>query len=195
MRSRRCWPWSTHWKSEGGELASTPIGVFGYGEGGQIALYAAALDSRIDAVCVSGYFDDRNNIWRQPIDRNVFGLLEQFGDAEVASLVVPTPLIIEAARGPEFVVPPGTGAAPGRLTTPDLAVVTAEVERARRLFAGLQPEPRIDLVTSGSGRHRSVRNRRDAPKIQELPHESFGSPGCRGCESEGRIRFASFESA
>ena len=55
--------------------ANTKIGVFGYGEGGAIALYAAALDPRIDAVCVSGYFDDRNDIWRQPIDRNVFGLL------------------------------------------------------------------------------------------------------------------------
>ena len=50
-----------------------------------IALYAAALDPRIDAVGVSGYFDDRNDVWQEPIDRNVFGLLEQFGDAEVAS--------------------------------------------------------------------------------------------------------------
>ena len=68
---------------------STKIGVFGYGEGGAIALYAAALDPRIDAVCVSGYFGDRNDIWRQPVDRNIFGLLEQFGDAEVASLIAP----------------------------------------------------------------------------------------------------------
>ena len=59
--------------------------IFGYGEGGMIALYAAALDPRIEAVCVSGYFGDRSDVWRQPVDRNVFGLLEQFGDAEVAS--------------------------------------------------------------------------------------------------------------
>ena len=65
--------------------AKPKIGVFGYGEGGAIALYAAALEPRIKAVCVSGYFDDRNDVWRQPVDRNVFGLLEQFGDAEVAS--------------------------------------------------------------------------------------------------------------
>ena len=93
--------------------ANTKIGVFGYGEGGAIALYAAALDPRIDAVCVSGYFDDRNDVWRQPVDRNVFGLLEQFGDAEVASLIAPRTLIVEAAKGPEFVIPPGTGGAPG----------------------------------------------------------------------------------
>ncbi len=65
------------------------IGVIGWGEGGLIALYAGARDTRIDAVCVSGYFDNRNNIWQEPIDRNVFGLLEQFGDAELASMIAP----------------------------------------------------------------------------------------------------------
>ncbi len=114
-----------------------------------IALYAAALDPRIEAVCVSGYFDDRNDVWRQPVDRNVFGLLEQFGDAEVASLIAPRTLVVEAAKGPEFVIPPGTGGAPGRLTTPKLESVKAEVEKARRLVAGLNPAPRIELVASG----------------------------------------------
>ena len=33
-----------------------PIGVFGYGEGGLLALYSAALDPRIDATVVSGCF-------------------------------------------------------------------------------------------------------------------------------------------
>ena len=94
------------------------VGVFGYGEGGAIALYTAALDPRIDSVVVSGYFDDRNDVWRQPIDRNVFGLLEQFGDAEVASMIAPRTLIIEAAKGPELVIPPGTGGAPGGSSLP-----------------------------------------------------------------------------
>ena len=125
------------------------IGVFGYGEGGAIALYAAALDHRIGAACVSGYFDDRNEVWRQPVDRNVFGLLEQFGDAEVASLIAPRTLIIEAAKGPEFIIPPGTGGAPGRLTTPKLETVKAEVERARQLVANSKPTDRINLVSSG----------------------------------------------
>ncbi|MGO9919235.1 MAG: dienelactone hydrolase family protein, partial [Isosphaeraceae bacterium] len=125
------------------------IGIFGYGEGGAIALYAAALDPRIDAVCVSGYFGDRNDIWRQPVDRNVFGLLEQFGDAEVAGLVAPRTLIVEAAQGPEVVIPPGTGGAPGRLTNPALQTVKAEVEKARQLVAGLGPKAHIELVVSG----------------------------------------------
>jgi dienelactone hydrolase len=130
--------------------SNTKIGVFGHGEGGAIALYAAALDPRINAVCVSGYFGDRNDVWRQPVDRNVFGLLEQFGDAEIASLIAPRTLIIEAAKGPEFIIPPGTGGAPGRLSTPPLATVTAEVDRARQLITGLKTDARIDLVKSGS---------------------------------------------
>ncbi len=97
-------------KDAGGDAT---VGVIGWGEGGLLALDAAALDPRIDAACVSGYVDDRRNVWREPIDRNVFGLLEQFGDAELAAMVAPRPLIVEAARGPEVVVPPGTGGGPG----------------------------------------------------------------------------------
>src|SRR5205085_5642770 len=37
------------------------IGVMGYGEGGMLALYAGALDTRIEAVYLTGYFDDRRN--------------------------------------------------------------------------------------------------------------------------------------
>ena len=36
-----------------------PVGVMGYGEGGLIALYAAALDTRVQAAEVSGYFQPR----------------------------------------------------------------------------------------------------------------------------------------
>ncbi len=125
------------------------IAIFGYGEGGMIALYAAALDPRISAVCVSGFFGDRRDTWKEPVDRNVFGLLEQFDDALVASLIAPRKVVIEASKGPEFVIPPGTGGAPGRLTTPKLESVKAEVEKARRLVSGLKPSPEIELVATG----------------------------------------------
>jgi dienelactone hydrolase len=133
-------------ESQGGR-----VGLIGWGDGALLALAAAALDPRIDAACASGHFEAREDLWREPIDRNVFGLLEEFGDAEIASLVVPRPLVIEAARGPEFEVPPGTGGGPGRIDTPDPDRVRAEVERARRLAAGLLPSPRIELVESGGG--------------------------------------------
>lgn len=126
-----------------------PIGVYGHGEGGLIALYAAALDPRIAAVCVSGTFGDRNQMWQEPLERNIFGLLERFGDAETSLLIAPRPLIIEAAGGPEVVIPKGKGAAPGRLTTPSLATVRAEVEKARALAAELGLKSAITMVASG----------------------------------------------
>jgi dienelactone hydrolase len=128
------------------------LGVIGWGQGAQIALCAAALDPRINAACVSGYFDSRQQVWQETLDRNVFGLLEQFGDAELASLIAPRPLVIEAARAAEFEVPPGTGGGPGKLTTPSLESVRREVARARQLVVGLRPPPTIELVASGDGR-------------------------------------------
>lgn len=126
---------------------SARIGVFGYGEGGMLALYAGALDPRIDAVVVSGYFDSRQPLWRQPIDRNVFGLLERFGDAELAAMIEPRAVIIEACRGPELELP-GKGGAPAVLESPDPAVVKAEVDRARALGAsGLE----LIVVDQGHG--------------------------------------------
>ena len=139
------------WFHREGNGAGTRIGVIGWGEGGMLALYAGALDPRIEAVGVSGYFDRREDLWQEPIDRNVFGLLEQFGGAEVASMVAPRGLVIEAARGPELVVPTGTGGGPGRLSTPALAAVRAEIERARQLTAALKPAPVLELVVSGGG--------------------------------------------
>ncbi len=128
-----------------------PIGAIGWGEGGMLALCAAAIDPRIDAACVSGYFDSRQNVWQEPIYRNVFGLLEQFGDAELASMIAPRPLVVEAAKGLELVVPPGTGGGPGRLVTPKLDDVRREVDRAKTLVKALAPSPKMELVVSGDG--------------------------------------------
>ncbi|MBN2311178.1 MAG: dienelactone hydrolase family protein, partial [Candidatus Hydrogenedentes bacterium] len=53
------------------EADSLPVGVAGYGEGGLVALYAAAVDTRIDAALISGYFGPRERVWAEPIYRNV----------------------------------------------------------------------------------------------------------------------------
>lgn len=136
-------------EKDSGDVAS--IGVVGWGEGGILALYAAALDERINAAVVSGYFNSRQAMWKEPIERNVFGLLEQFGDAEVASLVAPRSLIVEAARSPERHVAAGDGkGAPYDLVTPDLKTVREEFNRARALINGLEPDP-LTLVVSGDG--------------------------------------------
>jgi Dienelactone hydrolase family len=80
---------------------NAPVGVAGYGEGGLLALYAAALDTRIRAVLVSGYFQPRQDVWREPIYRDVWGLLQEFGDAELAGMIAPRSVIVEASRFPE----------------------------------------------------------------------------------------------
>jgi len=130
-----------------------PIGVIGYGEGGLTAFYAAAVDTRIAAAVVSGYFQPRERVWREPIYRNVWALLDQFGDAEIAGLVVPRTLIVEAAGHPEVAGPPKprdgrSGAAPGVIVTPAFSEVEREVERARALAAPLAP-PATVLLTRG----------------------------------------------
>jgi dienelactone hydrolase len=86
------------------------IGVIGYGEGGMLALYAGALDARIDATCVSGYFGPRDRIWEQPIDRNVFGLLEQFGDAELCAMIAPRRVVVDLYGYPKGSLPSEGGA-------------------------------------------------------------------------------------
>ena len=127
------------------------IGVIGWGDGGMLALAAGALDTRIRAVCVSGYFNARENVWQEPLDHNVFGLLEQFGDAELAAMIAPRTLIVEAARAPNVVIPPGLGGGPGRIVTPKLDEVRHELQRARQMVAPLKSTAWVELVESGDG--------------------------------------------
>jgi dienelactone hydrolase len=145
------------------------IGVMGYAEGGLIALYSAALDPRIDAVLVSGYFDSRQRVWEEPIYRNVFGLLREFGDAEIASLITPRSLIIEHSPVPKIDGPPPprpgrSGAAPGKLSTPDYDSVETECERAQAIVQpgqakGFAPPTLIcgtEGMTCGPGSDRAL---------------------------------------
>jgi dienelactone hydrolase len=134
------------------------IGVAGYGEGGLIAFYAAAVDRRIDAVLVSGYFDSRQHIWDEPIYRNVFGLLREFGDAEIASLIAPRALIVEYSKAPQVDGPPKPRtkkpeAAPGKISTPDYSTVETEFERARTLLQAGDPKvfDRFKLISGTEG--------------------------------------------
>lgn len=122
------------------------IGVFGYGEGGMLALYAAALDDRIDAVGCCGYFSSRQRMWREPIDRNVFGLLEQFGDAELVTMTYPRQVYLEVGGGPQVALP-GKGGAPGRLHNPSRLAAAFELKRGGRFYTdqGERPPHKIGL--------------------------------------------------
>lgn len=135
-----------------------PIGVIGYGEGGLLALYSAAIDTRIRATVVSGYFQPRESVWQEPIYRDVWGLVREFGDAELAGLIAPRTLIVEASGGPQVTGPPVANdvhrpfACPnGALETPPLETIEAEVERARHVFKNLGADGELQLVVSAGG--------------------------------------------
>ena len=133
-----------------------PIGVIGYGEGGLLTLYSAAVDARINAAVVSGYFQPREAVWQEPIYRNVWALLHEFGDAEIASLIAPRTLIVEASRGVEVDGPPPVrdgraGAAPGKLVSPPVESVRAEFDRAHASYEQLGVGQKLILVESDNG--------------------------------------------
>ena len=142
------------WQGPPGRFARAS--VIGYGEGGLLALYAAAVDTTVDAVCVSGYFGPREGMWLEPIYRNVFGFLEEYGDAELATRIWPRGLVIEACAAPTVTGPPPVregrrGAAPGRLVTPTIAAINTELDRARQRAKEKGQDPNVQVVVSGDG--------------------------------------------
>ncbi len=136
-------------RNSGDEVAK--IGVAGHGEGGLLALYAAAIDDRIAGALVSGYFESRERIWREPIYRNVWSLLTKFGDAELAAMIAPRSLTVASGDGPEVDGPPPLRdlmrkAAPGRLTGEDEEAVNNEAERAANYFRRFEAEGQMQFV-------------------------------------------------
>jgi dienelactone hydrolase len=123
------------------EKDQPPVRLIGYGEGGLLALYSAALDERIEATLISGYFRPREGLWQEPIYRNVWGLLREFGDAEIFYLA-DAPfrrrwVDVEGCPEPDVAGPPPAragrgGAAPGEIHTPK--GVYSEYERLDRLL-------------------------------------------------------------
>ena len=136
---------------------SVPVAAAGYGEGGLVALYSAALDPRISATLVSGYFQPREQLWSEPVYRDVWSLVREFGDAEIASLIAPRALIVEASRTPEIAGPPAAtserqGATPnGVIQTPSIDSVRSEAARARVFYTRLG-SGEFELIESDAGR-------------------------------------------
>lgn len=150
QKTMACLDW---FESQSPEL---PTAIAGYGEGGLIALFTGAIAYNVDSVVISGYFQPREHVWREPIYRNVWSLLHESGDAEIATLIAPRPLLVEACEQPIVSGPPAPhdgrdGAAPGAITTPPVADVVREVERARTLVAWMKSAT-IDFVdATGAG--------------------------------------------
>jgi dienelactone hydrolase len=128
------------WFSSMTEGSAVKIGVVGYAEGGMLALYSGALDNRIDATLVSGYFGPRERVWEEPIYRNVQGLLKEFGDAELSVMIAPRAMLVEHSETPKIDGPPAAGkgrrggAAPGKISTPKTHEVETEFLRGTELL-------------------------------------------------------------
>ena len=92
-------------------------GIHGHGEGGMLALFAAALDKRIPKTTVSGYSGPDADLWQEPAERNVFGLLKQFDLASLKKMIAPRDLkILAHPSGPKVLIEPKKSRGkPGRL--------------------------------------------------------------------------------
>jgi dienelactone hydrolase len=129
--------------------AAERLAVAGYGEGGLIARLAGAIDERIKFMAPMGHGGPAETMWAEPIYRNLWGYLREFGTAELSRLIIPRVMAAEpqtvtrdgvkqidtdlgwpVVDGP----PPNragrSGAAPGRLSLPTVQAVEAESKRA-----------------------------------------------------------------
>ncbi|MCS6864963.1 MAG: hypothetical protein RMJ56_12350 [Gemmataceae bacterium] len=143
-----------HRQQEKGE--KRPTAVFGYGEGGLIALYAVACDERIATALISAAFGPREKIADEPIYHNVWGLLTEFGDGDLLRLLVPRSAVFVASPWAVDAGPPSragrSGAAPGRSVAASFEAMQAEM---KPVLAEIRPVPwlkgtRFPLVRSSA---------------------------------------------
>ena len=122
------------------QFPGSEVTAAGYGEGGRAALYAAAMEPRFSHAFVSGAFGSRAAAWEEPIYRNLFDLLPDHGDAEVAALIFPRPLFIEHTAFPEVKDQKGS------LTTSPYERVEAEFQRIAKALNGFAIPSRFFLT-------------------------------------------------
>jgi dienelactone hydrolase len=186
------------------------IAIAGYGEGGLLALYAAAADPRIDACLASGYFQNRQHGWEEPLYRNVWSLLREFGDAELATLIAPRGLVIDYYQTDSIEFPRPlsnralragvrAAAARGTLRTAPYASVAAEFQRIHALVPARLFRP--VLVKEGDGTTAGTCSRAalgklvhfletdsDLPSSKDLPTIIEPEPGSGGLPEAARCQ-------
>lgn len=126
-----------------------PLGAIGYGEGGHLVAFAAAIEPRIATAGLAGCFASRDAMWREPLDRNLQGFVREFDSPHLGLLISPRGLVVEASSGPDVTIP-GDGGAPGRIEPIATERTEAAFAELRRLLdrhaSHLGGEPRVDLV-------------------------------------------------
>jgi dienelactone hydrolase len=123
------------WLSARSDVDAARIGLAGMGQGGMTALYTVAIDPRIRCAAVADYFQRRDRVFEEPVDRRLPGQLLEFGDAEMAALVAPRQLaIVNGAPSP---------------TVRDR--LTSEFRRAARFYEGLRSGHCLQMVAEPGG--------------------------------------------
>lgn len=130
----------------------TPIGLLGFGEGGNTALIVSALDSGIESTAACGASLASQEMWREPIDRNIWGYLDQFGGAELLSLIAPRHVVLWAPDKAGFKLPEADEerskvAAPGTLRISSVAELTDELKRATAFFSDKPDWLHVDIMS------------------------------------------------
>jgi dienelactone hydrolase len=140
-----------------------PIGVAGTGEGGWIAMIAAALDPRIDAALVSRYLSPADEPGRAPLDRTVWGYASDLGGDEgvmrlAAGRVFVDPSAPAEWTGPSTADPSRRGGAPGRIR----AIATTHADTSEGFYR------KLGIRRLPAAEARAVRVERTQQQLTEL---------------------------
>ena len=120
------------------------VGMVGISYGGTVTLFTAALDQRVAAAVVSGYFsswaESHKMPWNMCGSQIVFGMLGRLEHEDLGALVAPRPLLIET--GTEDLLFP-------------VATATESVRRARLVFEAGDASDRLvhDVFEGGHQWH------------------------------------------
>lgn len=83
------------------DVDHTRIGLMGAGIGAMVGLFAAALDKRIAAVVLNGYFNtflDGTMAQQGSMDQYLYGILLHADLPDIAGLIAPRPLLIQGDK-------------------------------------------------------------------------------------------------
>jgi hypothetical protein len=91
-----------------------------------------------------------DQLWDQPVDRMVFSLLTQFGDAELAAMVAPRSLVVEVGTAPQSnrSAAEGENGAPYEIRLATMAAVRDFSAKARQVARVPNKAPWLTVVQS-----------------------------------------------
>jgi len=131
-----------------------PVFMMGEGEGGLLSLFTAAIDPDVQGLYLGGCVTPMEQVWKQPIYRNLFGALKYFGIAELMAMTEARTIIVSPDGFPYVEGPPTPkngqrgGAAPGKIDTPPFSEIKREVDLSKDLLKKMNRDAsRITLLS------------------------------------------------